>query len=428
MRVMFIQPPMPSYGVCTRGTYPSLGQILIASYLDEKTETILIDGLAHPEDVKENELKRRIIDYKPDIVGIRVMFINYYYAMQIAKIVKYSSPNTIVSIGGPHATLLGKEILEENSYVDVLIKGEGELSFKALCNEASVGSSNYHNIKGIIFRDGVNIIETNQSSYAVLGDKMPRYDLLDMDFYKKINLMTIEGKRGCANSCIFCGFPQIQGNVMRFKPVKKVVDELKYVHTKYGITKFEFVEPNFTINKRWVETLCSELVEENMNISFVCRTYVELVDPDILRHMKEAGCVQIFYGIESGSQKILNEYKRPAKVIDSVNAVRWTKEVGIKTSVNYVIGAPSETEDTVDETINLAKQIKADEADVSILAPFPNTEYYNHEGIKLIDNKWYKKLEYVSRFPWFVALETKYLSSKDLQYLWLKAVRIIEGK
>lgn len=421
MKIMFIQPPMPAYGVCTVATYPSLGQALIASYLNEDDDVILLDGLAHPELLKEENLKLEVEKFNPDIVGLRIMFINYCLAMDVAREIKELLPKALICVGGPHASLLKEEILEENKYVDLLMYGEGENSFPEVV-EAWKKQVGFEKIKGIIFRYNNRIIKNEEADLIELGNCIPKYDILDMEFYKRINFMTIEGKRGCSQKCIFCGLPGIQGKCVRKKPVEKVLEEIRVVHNKYGITKMEFVEPNFTICKDWVMDLCELLILEDLDMQFVCRTYVEIVDKDLLSIMKKAGFIQIFYGIESGSQKILDEYKRHSRVEDSINAIKWTKEVGIKTSVNFMIGAPSENEETVDETINLAKVIQADEADVSVFAPFPNTEFYFHKGIHLIDPKWYKKLEYVSKFPWFVVYHTDYLTRQDIQNLWMKAV------
>lgn len=421
---------MPPYGVCTPATYPPLGQILIASYLSTDNQVILIDGLAHPNDCTEKHLMEILHTFNPDIVGIRIMFINYFHALKIARIIKTFRDNVVVVTGGPHSSLLKKEILVDNSDVDIVMVGEGELNFQELVFEISKIPPDYSRVHGIIFRDSKQnnlLVETPNNRYVNLGETLPRYDLLDMDFYMKINLMTIEGRRGCANSCIFCGLPLIQGNQVREKPIDKVIEEIKYIYTKYKITRIEFVEPNFTINKLWVKDLCNRLIIEKLNIEFVCRTYVELVNPEVLFLMKQAGFVQIFYGIESGSQKILDEYKRPARVDDSINAIRWTKEAGIKTSVNFVIGAPSETEETIDETIKLAKLINVDDVDISILAPFPNTNFYNDKKIKMLDKKWYKKLEYTSRFPWFVAYETENFNTKELQDIWLYTLLQVKG-
>ncbi len=430
MRVMFIQPPMPAYGVCTPATYPSLGQILIASYLPKDTDVILIDGLVYPEDCETENIKKRINEFHPDIIGIRVMFINYFYSIRIAEVAKSANSNLIVVFGGPHATLLGKEVLEDNPCVDLVLCGEGELSFCELVTKANIKERDFSMVHNAIYRDlhiRENFLYSTQAPYVQLGDKLPRYDLLDMDYYSKINLMTIEGHRGCPNSCIFCGLPSIQGKNVRSKPIGKVMDEIRHIYCRYNITQIEFVEPNFTVNKLWAAELCHAIIDAKIMVNFVCRTYVEMVDFEILQLMHKAGFIKIFYGIESGSQKILDEYRRPAKVSDCINAVRWTRESGIKACVNFVIGAPSETDETVNETIKVAKLINADDADVSILAPFPGTAFYNDCRIKMIDKHWYKKYDYVSRFPWFVAYETTHLSANELQGLWLNVVKEING-
>lgn len=427
MRVMFIQPPMPQYGVCTLAPYPALGQALIAAYLDEDCEVKQLDGLAHPELFEDENLRKEIEQFKPDVVGIRVMFINYFLAMKAANYIKSIRTEVFIAVGGPHASLLGAEILEDNPCVDVVMYGEGEKSFTDIINHVCNRDYQFVNVSGVYYRDAGKITYSGNADYIELGEKLPRYEILDMDFYKKINFMTIEGRRGCVNNCIFCGLPKIQGNKNREKEVCDVMKEIETVYYKYGITKMEFVEPNFTINKKWVESLCDEIISKGIKMQFVCRTYVELVDKEILKKMKQAGFMQIFYGIESGSQKILDEYKRPATVQESIDAVKWTKEVGIRTSVNFLVGAPGETRETVKESIQLARKIKVDDADISILAPFPNTEFYNHESVHLIDKQWYKKMEYVSRFPWFVAYYTDTLSARELQELWLEAVDEILG-
>ncbi len=151
-------------------------------------------------------------------------------------------------------------------------------------------------IHNAIFRDPDNktkYIRTESAPFVQLGECLPRYDLLDMEFYTKVNLMTIEGHRGCPNSCIFCGLPSIQGHTIRTKPVNLVVQEIEKI-VSYGITQIEFVEPNFTISKSWVLELCHMIIQKAISVSFVCRTYVELVDLELLQAMHKTGFVKFF--------------------------------------------------------------------------------------------------------------------------------------
>ncbi len=123
MKVMFIHPPMPAYGVCTPATYPPLGQALIASYLPPNVDVLLIDGLAHPYMCEESHLSREIGIFEPDVVGIRIMFINYLFAMEIAAAIKSIRKSILIVAGGPHASLLGAEILNDNPSVDIVLYG-----------------------------------------------------------------------------------------------------------------------------------------------------------------------------------------------------------------------------------------------------------------------------------------------------------------
>ena len=203
------------------------------------------------------------------------------------------------------------------------------------------------------------------------------------------NRMGIIASRGCPYNCIFCsGGIVYKGS--RSRSAKNIVDEIEHLYTKYGIRKFEFLDNAFAFNKKRAIEICKEIIKRKLAIKWIISSRVDNVDEQLLKIMKSSGCHCIIYGIESGSQKVLNTIKKGISISQIKNAVRITKKVGIKVYGVFIIGAPYETDSTIRETINFAKKLPIDYATFNLLVPLPKTELFRlaskGEGIRFTSN------------------------------------------
>ena len=223
--------------------------------------------------------------------------------------------------------------------------------------------------------------------------------------------------RGCPFQCIFCSSSRFFGKKYRTRTTKNVVDEMEYLVSEYKPRSIEFSDDEFTLNRKRVEEICDEIKSRGLDIGWACSSRVDTISRSLLKKMKRAGCFLIYYGIESGSQRILNFIKKGIRIDQIVKAVRWTKEAGIKALGSFIIGFPDETREEIEETIKFSKKLNLDYAQFSIATPYPGTELYQiakRNGL-LLTNDW---SEYTAARP---VMKMRKLSSEELLKIYREA-------
>jgi len=182
--------------------------------------------------------------------------------------------------------------------------------------------------------------------------------------------------RGCPYRCSYCSKP-IFGSKFRAQSPERVVDEVAYYKDRFGVKELAFYDDVFTLNKKRAYAIAEEIIKRGLKIGWTCETRVNLVDKDLLSHMKQAGCYAIAYGIESASPEILDTLNKGITIDEVEEAIRLTQEVGLQTIGYFMIGSPGESPETIGKTIEFAKKLKLDFAQFAITTPFPGTELYN---------------------------------------------------
>ncbi|MGB2897144.1 MAG: radical SAM protein, partial [Anaerolineales bacterium] len=191
---------------------------------------------------------------------------------------------------------------------------------------------------------------------------------------------SIVPSRGCFGNCRFCQ-PTLRGlfgRKMRYRSPENVVDEILQLKHQYGIRGLFFADDEPTWNKEWMEAFSQEMIDRKVNIRWICPSRVDTVDLDMLQIMKRAGCIQVGFGVETGSQRVMNYYRKGTRVEQVVHAFELCRQVGIIARANIMIGAPEETAQDVQETIRLIKEIKPDLIAVSVTTPIVGTDLYHH--------------------------------------------------
>ncbi len=321
----------------------------------------------------EAELKRR----KPRYVIFQVVSSTFHNDMRVAKLAKDLGITTLA--GGTHLTAEAGSALAEYPELDVAVINGFEESIAETIEHREAGKG-LDDVPGIAFRDGdrvqVNERRANPESLADLP--IPLHELLPLDKY---NLPFI-GKRytfvissrGCPYRCIYCRSPVQWERKVLFRPAENVLEELDYCK-RVGITNFMFHSDIFTQNRKQAHAICEGMIKAGLNMRWVANARADQVDPDILKHMKEAGCWMITYGFESGAQQVLDGMKKDLKVENILEATKWTKEAGIKVWGYFIFGLPNETHETVQETIDLSKRLGLDLVNFAVGAPYPGTEF-----------------------------------------------------
>jgi len=389
VNVVLVNPPLTMferYGTfAASGTEtPPLGLASLAAVSREAGHnTSIIDCPA--QNLGIADAVNRIAACNPDLIGFTAVTIAIHNAANLARAVKTRLPKTRLIIGGPHVTSIPEETLNLFPEFDAGVLGEGEVTFLELIDALQTDQP-LNGIKGLIFRKNNSLIKTSPREYIKNLDSlpMPAWDLLpDLPATYSTPTHTLGRQpgsslitsRGCFGKCKFCA-RHVFGNICRSHSAERIVAMKQHLHKEYGINDIIIYDDTFIINHKRVREVCRLLNENEMDITWGCTARIDVVNPDLLRTMRRAGCVQIGYGIESGNQDILDFISKGTKLRQIRNAVHWTSEAGIHTRGFFIYGLPMETAETMRDTTDFALSLPLDDFQASFFTPLPGTEFY----------------------------------------------------
>jgi anaerobic magnesium-protoporphyrin IX monomethyl ester cyclase len=182
--------------------------------------------------------------------------------------------------------------------------------------------------------------------------------------------------RGCIYWCDFCSTVRMFGRKYRMRSPKNVVDEIEYLHKTYGAHQFTFYDDAFTVDQARAAEICNEIMRRKLKIEWDCETRVDMVNKDLLRTMKEAGCFAVWFGVESGAQPVLDAMRKGITPAQTIKAFNMAKEVGLMTVAGVVLGFPGETKETIWETVKFIDRLKPGDVGYYIATPYPGTPLY----------------------------------------------------
>jgi anaerobic magnesium-protoporphyrin IX monomethyl ester cyclase len=419
MKICLISPPYNSAVKSVVGvSSPPLGLAYIASVLRQSHEVKIIDSniLNYTIGDVEEELR----SFNPDVVGITSVTPSIYEAYKVAETAKKVREDCKVVLGGPHATFMPRQTMEECEYIDIIVRGEGEETTSELIENIEKGAP-LNEVKGITFREKNKIIDTEPRPFIKNIDDIPfpSRDLLPMQLYKfnGVKYTTMLTSRGCPFKCSFCSSSRLFGGYWRGRSPENVLEEMKIVYEEYGIRNIEFMDDTFTLNQERAEKICDEIIKQGWDISWGASSRVDTLSKKLVEKMKKAGCWIIFLGIESGSQKILDAIGKRITLEQVKKAVKILKDAGIQVLGSFIIGFVQDTKETIKETIKFAKSLNLNYAEFSILTPYPGTpifDYAKKHGVLLTED-WSK---YTAIEP-IVKIEG--VSEKEIKALFQKA-------
>ena len=370
-------------------TFPTnLGYL--ASYVLEhfpELDVKIIDFEAPPY-FNEHDFISRLKTEKPRIIGFTAMTNSINTVFFLANLVKRYSPESITVVGGSHFNALPELTLEQGPAIDIGVYGEGEVTFKEIVTSVLKGNS-YQGVKGIFCREKETgkIVFTGRRELIANIDTIPfpLRDSIDWDYMRKrhsirgIKTKSIDvfTSRGCPYSCNFCATHLTFGKTFRQRSIDNISSEIDELISKYSIDTLLIAEDTFGIDKTRALELAEMIKSKNLKgFQIYCR--VDSVDLELLRHLKECGCIRIVYGIESGSDRILDLMKKGISVEKIKKACLDTFKAGIPFEGDFLIGGhPSETIDEIKMTHDLIKEIPFDTIAVSIVVPYPGTGIHN---------------------------------------------------
>jgi radical SAM superfamily enzyme YgiQ (UPF0313 family) len=337
-------------------------------------------ALQDPAHKAWKEAEKVIRERDPDIVGITARALDLASALVLARIIKSVSKDKVVVLGGPAATTCTDLVLEDRN-VDFVIRGEAEVTMVDLLRAIQQPNPDYRLIDGLSFRDTDNIvhnrpralIEDISSLPFPARDRLLYADRLPRNLYAAM-MGDMVTSRGCSYNCAFCASYSIWGSrVPRTRTAENCVDEILHVRDTYGSRRFLFWDDLFTISRQRAIEICNLLLEKKANVSWLCLVRANTLDEGLLKIMKQAGCIEVQVGVESGSDRILKKVEKGVTLEQVRKAAYMIRKSQIPWRAFLIIGIPGETKEEMDATINLIPELHPNVVELGVFAPYPGS-------------------------------------------------------
>jgi radical SAM superfamily enzyme YgiQ (UPF0313 family) len=375
-------------------------------------ETLLVDAIA--EKMGYAETIEALRKFEPELVATLTGFECFENDMRVVQQIKEDLPEAKTLCFGYYPTLFPMEIMQKTN-IDFLILGEPELVFEGLLNELSKGIQVPRGIKGLVFWHSGRIRIRGEAQRIANLDSLPfpSHELLEQGRYGEPFLgapyTTIQTSRGCPFQCTYC--VSTYGKKLVLRSSESILAEIRFIVNELGIRNFRFIDDTFTVNKRRVMELCNAIIREKLQVNWTCLSRADTLDREMLRKMRMAGCRRLFIGIESGSQRVLDWFRKGYNAEELAGKIRAVKESNIESLGFFVVGSPVETERDLQKSVELARKSRLDYVVVSRLLAYPGTELFERMKAQIDFSLFPYKNEFRSR-----ELEKKWLEREKAFY------------
>jgi len=351
---------------------PGLGSISESLY-KEGLEHNLFDTYFGNVD----KLLKKIKEFAPDLVGIRMMTFHYKKSYEIIKTIKSKYKDIKIVIGGPHISTMRESVMEECREIDFGIVLEGEETITELCSNKALDT-----IKGLIYRENGTVRYTGNREVIQKLDNVsyPKYKMFPLERYlpSENTPIPIITSRGCPYRCTYCAVALVIGTEFRTRGASNVVDELEYWYSK-GRLAFSILDDNFTLVKRRVLEICDEIEKKGLKelkIS-VHGIRADKVDKRLLQRMKAVGFVHLSFGVEAASNSVLHNLKKGEDIVKIERAIKLACELGFSVDLFFLVGSPTETWQDIEDSVKLALKYPIANVKFFNIIPYPHTELYD---------------------------------------------------
>lgn len=401
MKVLLMMPPMSieeNYANLrtVAANMPSIGLAYVYSAFEEAGCDVEFQDYQCKK-VVINDIVDYISKEQYDLIGMQTYITNMNRCFEVASLIKKKTPQSKIILGGPHATIFSDMVIAHPS-VDYVAISEAEYTVKELIK--CLGNNIEPNeVLGLYWKERNGKIHKNpRRPFAENLDKLPvpRYEIFNPDNYfpavhiRGRRVHNIITSRGCPFKCTFCSATEVYGNRYRYQSIERSIREMKFLKDKMGVDSLQIYDDNFTTSRKRTKELCKKMIEESLDLQWVCYTRADTIGDDEMLHlMKEAGCYMIVVGIENGNERILKLINKQL----NLDIARRNLELAEKASINvlssFMIGLPSETIDEIENTIEFSTTLALTYATYPIFTPYPGTPIYedakNH-GTIVSDN------------------------------------------
>jgi len=386
MKVAVIAPPYP----LEEAPAPPLGVTYVAAAFEAAgAEVRVLDYIVSRYSAEK--LRRELEAFQPDLVGSTSVTMNFPAAAEIVEAAKAIRPSAVTAMGGPHVTFDAENTLRTYPGIDLLVLGEGERTVAELL-PLTHDRGAWSQIKGIAFLQDGRFVRTGERELIQDLETIPRpaRHLLPVSRYQALGFpVSIITSRGCPYQCIFCQGRRMVGHRVRYRNPMSVVDEIEEV-LAYGFTRINVADDLFLSNKARARVICQEILRRDLRFGWSAFVRVNIMDADVLRLMREAGCDSVSFGIETGSPEMLKRIRKRITLDQGRRAAEICREVGLTPHASFMVGLPGESPETLRQT-----QAYADSLEIiygyHFLAPLPGTtvrEEIDQYDLEILTNDW----------------------------------------
>jgi anaerobic magnesium-protoporphyrin IX monomethyl ester cyclase len=437
MKVLVANPPWPGEGYGARSDvrwphkrmdkyleYPIYLAYIVAVLEEAGVEVAFVDAVM--EEMSIDDFSRAVAKMGPDLVVIECSTPSIYHDLETARATKERLEGTFVALIGSHPTFFHEQILKDNPSVDAVVRGEAEVTMRELALSLAAGEG-LNQVLGLTYRVGDEVLVNPPRPLIDDLDSLPfparhivRQEGYRAAIYSGVRPTAMVSSRGCPYHCVYCLWPDtLYGHRLRARSAANVVDEIEQVVRDYGVDEIYFDDDCLTLSKKRVMEMCALILERGLDVKWIVQARVDTVDREMLAAMKEAGCHYILFGVESGSPKMLEIMKKRITLDRVRQAFKDCREAGIKTQAFFLFGVPGENQETIEETIQFAKEIQADSTQFAIAIPHPGTELYQ----TCMDNGWLVFNDWEDFAAENSLIETEELTREDVERARIHAYR-----
>jgi len=420
VNVTLVNPPYPE-NAHQHPSFIPLGIAYLRAVLEKNGYSVnVIDCQA--QKLTHVDLKREIGKHQPKIVGLTSSTLTYKSALKVAEIAKQVNPDCVTILGGCHATFWDDKALEECPQLDVIVRKEGEYTLLEIADRLKENKQ-ISDVLGTTCRKDGKILKNPDRPYVENLDDLPfpahHLELIGRLRKNEKVIFPITTSRGCVYWCDFCTAVRMFGRKLRLRSPKNVIDEIEFLHNTYGADMFSFYDDAFTFSQSRTEEMCQEIINRKLKVKWNCQTRVDMVTKKLLLEMREAGCTDIWFGIESGSQPLVNAMGKGISIEQTMRAFKWAKEAGLMTVGFVILGFPGETKETIWETVKLVGKINPNDVVYHVATPYPGTPMADF----VKKNGWLKITDFDKYDTATPIFETPMLSMKELREIREKALQ-----